>query len=330
MNSEQKQAVLTLALLAALADGANNDREREQLHQLAETLGGENGANDLPRIYQQVLLKQVSLKTTAAVLVEQEHRQLAYEMATCICDADGPMTVLERAFLTELAAALKLDETFATTANQQAETMAELAISAAPAVSASTSMAWGNSAPGPIVAATPVVANAEIDKSVLNYAILNGALELLPQSWGSMAIIPMQIKMVYEIGKMHGYQLDQGHIRELLSTLGVGLTSQYLEQFGRKLLGGLLGKGMGSLGKQLGQSATSIAFSFATTYALGQVARRYYAGGRQMSAALLQDSFQNLLGPAKDLQARYLPQIEQRAGSLDAGQIIAMVRGAKL
>ena len=333
MNPEQKQAVLTLALLAALADGANNDQEREQLRQLAETLGGQSGANDLPRIYQQVLLKQVSLKATAAVLIEPEHRQLAYEMATCICDADGPMTALEKAFLNQLAAELKLDETFSRTANQQAEAMAELAISAAPAVSASTSLAWGNSAPGPVgpvVAATPVVANAEIDKSILNYAILNGALELLPQSWGSMAIIPMQIKMVYEIGKMHGYELDQGHIRELLSTLGVGLTSQYLEQFGRKLLGGLLGKAMGSLGKQLGQSATSIAFSFATTYALGRVARRYYAGGRQMSAALLQDSFQNLLGPAKDLQTQYLPQIQQRAGSLDAGQIMAMVRGEKL
>lgn len=330
MNPEQKQAILTLALMAALADGANNDREREHLHQLAETLCGENGANDLPRIYQQVLLKQVSLKTTAAALVEQEHRQLAYEMATCICDSDGPMTVLEREFLTELAVALKLDQTFARTANSQAEAMAELANEAAPAVSASIGVAWGNSAAGPVIAATPIVANAEIDQSILNYAILNGALELLPQSWGSMAIIPMQIKMVYEIGKTHGYELDQGHIRELLSTLGVGLTSQYLEQFGRKLLGGLLGKAMGGLGKQLGQSATSIAFSFATTYALGQVARRYYAGGRQMSTALLQDSFQNLLGPAKDLQTQYLPQIQQRAGSLDAGQIMAMVRGGKL
>jgi len=57
-----------------------------------------------------------------------------------------------------------------------------------------------------------------------------------------MAIIPLQIKMVYGIGKVHGYELDQGHIREFLATLGVGLTSQYLEQFGRKLLGGLFGK----------------------------------------------------------------------------------------
>ena len=37
--------------------------------------------------------------------------------------------------------------------------------------------------------------------------------------------------------------------------------------------------------------------------------------------------FGNLLGPAKELQARYLPQIEQKAATLDAGQIMSLVRG---
>lgn len=318
MNPDQQQAILTLALLAAFADGANDDREREQIRQLAETLGGEAGASELPRIYQQVLLKKTNVSDCAERLVEPEHRQLAYEMAACVCDADGRMTEIERNFLSALAVALRLDDKVTARANNQAEAMAELAEDAAPATAA---------APGPVVASTPSVPDAETDKSILNYAILNGALELLPQSWASMAIIPLQIKMVYGIGKVHGYELDQGHIRELLSTLGVGLTSQYLEQFGRKLLGGLLGKAMGSLGKQFGQSATSVAFSFATTYALGQVARRYYAGGRQMSTALLQDSFQNLLGPAKEMQSRYLPQIQQKAGNLDVNQIMTMVRG---
>ncbi len=319
MNPDQQQAILTLALLAAFADGTNEEREREQIRQLAETLGGDTRANELPRIYQQVLLKKVNLNDAAAILIEPEHRQLAYEMAACVCDADGRMTEIERKFLSELADALRLDDKFTDRTNNQAEAMAELADDAAPAIVTAV--------PGPVVAATPGIPDAEMDKSILNYAILNGALELLPQSWASMAIIPLQIKMVYGIGKTHGYELDQGHIRELLSTLGVGLTSQYLEQFGRKLLGGLLGKAMGSLGKQLGQSATSVAFSFATTYALGQVARRYYAGGRQMSTALLQDSFQNLLGPAKEMQSRYLPQIQQRAGNLDVNQIMTMVRG---
>ena len=47
-----------------------------------------------------------------------------------------------------------------------------------------------------------------------------------------------------------------------------------------------------------------------------------------MSVALLHDSFKNLLGPAKEMQTRYLPQIQQRAGNLDAAQIMTMIRGA--
>ena len=141
-----------------------------------------------------------------------------------------------------------------------------------------------------------------------------------------MAIIPLQIKMVYGIGKGHGVALDQGHIKEFIAAAGVGLTSQYLEQFGRKLLGGLLGKAAGKTLGNLGSAATGMAFSFATTYALGQVARRYYAGGRTMSTALLRDTFQQLLGPAKQLQTQYLPQIQQKAATLDAGQVMALIR----
>ena len=98
-----------------------------------------------------------------------------------------------------------------------------------------------------------------------------------------MAIIALQIKLVYRIGKAYGHELDKGHIKEFIATAGVGLTSQYVEQIGRKLLGGLLGGIAGGLGRGLGRAATGVAFSFATTYALGQLAKRYYAGGRQMN-----------------------------------------------
>jgi len=172
-----------------------------------------------------------------------------------------------------------------------------------------------------------IVDDAALNKTILNYAILNGALELLPQSWASVAIIPMQIKMVYRIGKAHGHELDQGHIREFLATAGVGMTSQYLEQFGRKLVGGLLGGFLGKTGKKAGRAAASVAFSFATTYALGQLAKRYYAGSRQMNTALLKQTFGELLEPAKKLQTQYLPDIQEKARNLDASSVLSMVRG---
>jgi hypothetical protein len=67
--------------------------------------------------------------------------------------------------------------------------------------------------------------------------------------------------------------------------------------------------------------------SFATTYALGQVARRYYAGGRVMSTALLQQTFQQLLVPARQMQTQYLPQMQDLSRTLDMGKVLGMVRG---
>jgi uncharacterized protein (DUF697 family) len=268
-------------------------------------------------LYQDVLLKRVSLEAAAAALTDAGERQLAYEMAVCVCNADGRQSETEHRFLDELKALLKLDAGQTAAFEGEADAIVALSATAAPATSQ----------PGPVVAAQANVSEAELDKSILNHALLNGALELLPQSWASMAIIPLQIKMVYGIGKAHGVQLDQGHVKEFIAAAGVGLTSQYLEQFGRKLLGGLLGKAAGKAFGNIGSAATGMAFSFATTYALGQVAKRYYAGGRVMSTALLRDTFQNLLGPAKQMQAQYLPQIRQQAETLDMGKVLAMARG---
>ena len=47
-----------------------------------------------------------------------------------------------------------------------------------------------------------------------------------------------------------------------------------------------------------------------------------------MGTAMLRETCQNLRGPGKHLQTQYLPQIQQKAATLDAGQILAMVRGA--
>ena len=326
MNPEQQRTILGIALYAAFADGAKHDHEREEIRRIAESLGGEAVAPDLARLYQDVLLKRISLEAAADALTDPGERQLAYEMAVCVCDADGRQSPAEQRFLNDLKALLKLDAGQAAAFEREADAIVELSEAAAPAAVAGTVAVAAT--PGPVVAAQPNVSEVELDKSILNYALMNGALELLPQSWASMAIIPLQIKMVYGIGRAHGVSLDQGHIKEFIAAAGVGLTSQYLEQFGRKLLGGLLGKAAGKTFGKIGGAATGMAFSFATTYALGQLAKRYYAGGRAMNTAMLKETFQNLLGPAKQMQTQYLPQIREQAGTLDMGRVMAMVRGA--
>ncbi|MCJ7800270.1 MAG: DUF533 domain-containing protein [Polaromonas sp.] len=322
MTTEQQEALLCIALLAAFADGSKAEAERWEIRRIADALSTEEGAPNLSRLYQDVLLKRVSVVAAVQKLTDPSHRQLAYEMAVCVCDADGHQTDAERRFLADLQRQLAIDPAQAQAFDAQAAALAEIGVPDTAVPRPSPALA-ALAAPAAVSADN----DAELDRSILNHALVNGALELLPQSWASMAIIPLQVKMVFGIGKAHGVTLDQGHVKEFIAAAGVGLTSQYLEQFGRKLLGGLLGKLAGKTIGKVGGAGTGMAFSFATTYALGQLAKRYFAGGRVMSTALLRETFQGLLAPAKQLQTQYLPQIQQKASTLDVAQVMALVRG---
>ncbi len=325
MNTEQQKAVLTLCLMAALSDGGKDAREREALERIATRLTTESGNPDafnLQQMYQDVIFGRASIDALAATLTDPESQRLAYEMAVHVIDADGSQTESERAFLNTLRGKLALSEFGAAAIARDADALAAAATIPAAAL---TTTATSTTVAG---AATALSATdeAEMDTAILNASILNGALELLPQSWATMAIIPLQTRLVYRIGQRYGYALDSGHIKEFLATVGVGLASQYLEQAGRKLLGGLFGKLAGGLVGGLARGATGVAFSFASTYALGQLAKRYYGGGRTMSTEVLKQTFEELMAPAKELQTKYLPQIQEKARSVNMGDVMAMVR----
>lgn len=195
MNTPQLRAILNIMIHASLADGRKSEQERSAIRDSAESLAA--GANQaLAGVYQDVLLKRVTLADAAAALPELEHRQLAYEMAVCVCDADGLQDAVEQRFLQGLRRQLGLEGdavVSATTAEADAITAAAYEPAAygaaANAAVAATPVAAANAVAGATPART--VNDAELDKSILNYSILNGALELLPQSWASMAIIPL-------------------------------------------------------------------------------------------------------------------------------------------
>jgi len=352
LDTEEIRATLTLCLLAAYADGDKHDREREQIRQVAQGLAQDAQVN-LPGLYQDVLMRRVQLPDVLGRLKTGESRQLAYEMAVCVCDADGQTSEAERAFLAQVrqglghapaagAANAAGDAPAAPAAfadHAEALATAPLEQPAGPAVALPDVVPASLPVPHPqavdaLQAPTPGKARLagklgaeEMDRKILNAAILNGAIELLPENLSTLAIIPLQMRMVYQVGQNYGFELDAGHIKDLLATLGVGLTSQYLEQAGRKLLGGLLGKaGKGLLGG-LGKQAVSSGMSFASTYALGHVANQYYAGGRELSTQMLRDAYEHVMRDGRSLQQRYLSQMQETARGLDTAKILAMVRG---
>lgn len=309
MTPEEQRALLGLCLMAAFTDGSQSDAERERIRTLIESFQ----QPDLKslELYRDVVLRKVTIQEFAAALTSPESRLLAYEMAVGVCDADDRLNDAEKAFLAELQAALGLKESDTAPVREEAEQL----------VSAALPPVLG-SAPAAISAGS--AGATQVDGTILNHAILAGALELLPNSLATMAILPLQMRLVYRIGQAHGYPLDRRHLGEFLAAAGVGMTSQVLEGYVQKFTRGLFGKVMGGLGRGLAGSLTGPAMSFATTWAVGHLAKRYYAGGRTLSGAQLQQGFQQLLGEAKQVQQQYLPQIQQRSQGLNLKEVLRM------
>ena len=297
-------SLLTIALTAAFADGAKDDRERTRLRELASRLAGDR--IDLAELDRKVLLERAPLAEIVRPLATPEVRRYAYELAVAVVDADGVHNDAEGAFLRDLASALGLP------ADAAAKTVAD-----ADAIAATTA--------APAVEGKLVPDAAALDRKILDASITNAALELLPETLASMAILPLQVRLVYRIGQAHGYELDQGHIKELLAALGIGLTGQYLEQFGRKLLGGLLGSVLGGMGRAVGRQAASSGMAFATTWALGQLAKQYYGGGRTLDMAKLRAAFAPLVEQGQGLVQRYGGEIAERARTIDVRNLPALV-----
>jgi uncharacterized protein (DUF697 family) len=314
MKTEETKSILTVALMAAFADGLKDEREREAVKQVAEALGGESGV-DLPALFRDVLLSKPDLAQVVAPLASPELKQYAYEMAVGVASADGAQNAAEKAFLQSLAAALNLPAAQASATSAQAETVAAAAAEATTAAPAQ----------GAVLGKTSL-SQAEYDKLILDASIMNAALELLPESIASMAIIPLQLRLVYRIGKSYGYPMDMSNARDFVATLGVGLTGQYVEQLGRKLLGGLLGTIAGGLGRAAGHQAASSGMSFATTYALGRLAQRYYAAGRSMDTAMLKETFAALVQEARGMAPQYRQQIEKQASSIDTRSLASLIK----
>ena len=323
-SGEERRAVAAISLMAAQADGLR-DEERTRLSELFEALGGV----DTARLYQDVLLGRVELGEAARALTTPGLRSYAYEMAVGVCDADGHTTAAERAFLDRLGSELGLAAPEADAVREQAEALADAphdgygplapvgTDAARPDAHEAASLGGGAASP----------AAPDLDRTILNRAILAGGLELLPQSLATMAIVPVQMKLVHEIGRGHGYALDQGSVRELLAIAGVGLTSQVLEGYARKLFGGAVRKLAGKTAGKLGKTATSAVTTFATTYAVGKAADAYYGAGRKLDPDQLRAVFARELDRGRTLFDRYQGQVRDRASTTNLSDLTRQLRG---
>lgn len=302
MHETDREPILAIALMAALADGQATAEEKARL----QSIGTRLGLADMDLLAGRVAMGGLSLTDITARLSDDEARRTAYETAVTVCNSDGTASAQETRFLMELRPLLGLDA--AAVAATEAEAAA---IAGAPVAGA----AVGTGTP-----ASP----AGIDELIQKQAIITGALEILPDRLANLAIIPLQLRMVYQIGQAHGQQMDASQARDLAGALGIGAAAQVAESAVRKLLGGLAG---GLLGRTLGGTtglAAGAAVSFASTYALGHVAKQYYAQGRKLSGEDLKALFTRFQAEAKALFPKVEQQIHAQAKSVNVKQLLGL------
>ena len=249
------------------------------------------GSPDVSRLAEQVAGGQLRAADLAAKLSDDEAREKAYQGALAICNADGPANAAESAFLEELRAALDIR---------------------APATEVHT----GAPPDGPL------------DDFILQQAILTGALEILPDQLANIAILPLQLRLVYQVGQRHGQKLDGGQVKDLAATLGLGVAAQGVEGVVMNLVGGLARGLLGGLAAGTTRVAAGAAISFSATYALGHVADRYYAQGRRLSRNHLLALFDGFKEDAKSIYPKVQSQIQSKSATLNLQSLLAGLRGA--
>ena len=305
----ERKAIVGVCVLAAFADGMQSELERKEIANLVERFRAEGV--DVSELYRAALGGTQRLSDLLKDVASAEGKSLAYEMAACICNSDGALNTAERQFLDKLQRELDLDSVAAASFRSESERLQAGALETPPVLST-----IGN-APAE---------NSQHDEMILNRSILAGALELMPQRLATMAIVPIQMRLVYSIGKSYGYELDWGHAKEFLATVGVGMASQVVEGYVSKLVGKWTKKFAGKFVGGLLTQATESAFAFATTYALGHAAKAYYSSGRTMNTEQLRGIFSAMLQKGQSMKGQFAGQIAQKTSSLNVKDFLPFVK----
>lgn len=311
MTARETEAMASIGLLAALADGHRDPKEQERLAGVFASFG----VVGIDSVHARVALGNAVLEEEAKALGTPELRQLAWDLAIGVCQADGEVVAAERAFLDRLRRALGLDADEAVRPVEMASALAAVA----PTVPQPVAATFAPAAPPAAAGGRPVLgpdAEAALDAKVRDAAILSGALELLPQGLATLAILPVQLKLVADIGAAYGHRVDTGHARELLATVGLGLSGQAIEGFTRGFLGRLAGRFGGRGMGMLVDAATGAAATFAATWAIGQVARSWYASDRALDREDLEARFSRALDDGRAAFGRLEGEVATRAKSI--------------
>jgi uncharacterized protein (DUF697 family)/tellurite resistance protein len=240
---EQRRTLAALRVLISVAQADGNFSSDEK-DQIKKLFVGKED------LFDQALHGDIDMEAELTVIGDDEaYRRRLYRAAYAVVYADGRASTDEVAALRKICA----DEGETTLVAQVlGETM--------------DTLRFGSILP----VADPVRRRSEIMMDTSKYAVLSGVVGALPVPIFSDAlVVTFQTKLVVDIGNYWGQEMDSKGAVTLLGSLGLGVGIRVALNTLAKLVPGW-------------GSAVGGATSFASTFAVGEVANAWFASGQTM------------------------------------------------
>lgn len=263
MTIRENEALASLKILAAIAraDGSVHNDERKSLAAALDNL-------ELPapvKIEELLADTSIDVASELAKLESPEAREQIYRSAFFMAHADGTCTKEEQAILDLVAT-----ETQVTPAARQSldRIFAPARTSLLPTKLSKVEDAGERT--------------KKVQSQVMKYAIVSAVLGAFPVPGVAiatdLAVIALQLKMVRDIGKLWGHDVDRNAAKSMLYTMGLGT--------GARLAVNNLAKLLPGWGSAIGATT-----SFASTFALGRVIEKFFSADAKVDLASLKPDF---------------------------------------
>jgi uncharacterized protein (DUF697 family)/tellurite resistance protein len=273
---QPREAIASLQLLVAVAkaDGKIETSEREALEDSLKDL-------TLPVDYSidKLLSQEVVLEAVINEVKSTEAQKAAFKSAYLLAHADGHFAKEEQHLLSMLQQRWNISNEEVTELNNSVNVANATVTSNVTTVNASER-------------------DVTVQKTIRNYLILTSLAGAIPIPLiGDLMVIPLQMKMMMDLGKIYGFNLDKTTVKAMLGSLGVGT--------GARIAVSSLAKFVPGWGSVVGATA-----AFSTTYALGNVATQYFESGGNLSIDSFKKAFQEKKEEGKKEYEKSRNQIE--------------------
>lgn len=285
INIKEGTACVRALVAVAKADGTITAEERAALQSaLAMLPAGSDLASYLD--------ETVDFGQVLAEITTQHAREQLWQSAFSMIHADGTATAEEQKLVDQIQATFQIDEGKVSTTKRLLD-------------EAKDTLLPSNIEP----IADPAQRQKEIDQDVLKYSVFSAVLGAFPVPGiaiaTDLAIVALQVKLVRDIGQYWGHKVDKHAAKTLLGGLGLGT--------GARIAVSNLAKLVPVWGSAFGATT-----AFATTWALGKIANRYFESGQKADLAQLKGEMKDLEKAGKDTYAQQKDAIAKKREAASA------------